>query len=84
MGHRAVPAWPEDLAAFVGSATDTPDKAGLAKASAIALADYFNHKSRLANPPATEDGIVIDHMMAAEEDGDTLSLAKLISNAVPH
>ena len=77
-------AWPEDLAAFVGSATDTPDKAGLAEASAIALADYFAIiiKSRLANPPATEDVTVIDHMMAAEEDGDTLSLAKLISNAV--
>ena len=72
------------MAAFVGSATDTPDKAGLAEASAIALTDYFAGiiESRRANPPAPEDVTVIDHMMAAEEDGDTLSLAELISNAV--
>ncbi|MEC8774446.1 MAG: cytochrome P450, partial [Pseudomonadota bacterium] len=72
------------MAAFVGSATDTPDKAGLAEASAIALTDYFAGiiESRRANPPAPEDVTVINHMMAAEEDGDTLSLAELISNAV--
>jgi len=72
------------LAAFVGSATDAPDKPGLAEASAVALTDYFPGiiESRRANPPAPEDVTVIDHMMAAEEDGDTLSLAELISNAV--
>ena len=72
------------MAAFVGSATDTPDKAGLAEASAIALTDYFAGiiESRRANLPAPEDVTVIDHMMAAEEDGDTLSLAELITNAV--
>ena len=77
-------AWSEDVAAFVGSAADTPDKAGLAEASAVALTDYFAGiiESRRANPPAPEEVTVIDHMMAAEEDGDTLSLAELISNAV--
>ncbi|MEE2689263.1 MAG: cytochrome P450 [Pseudomonadota bacterium] len=77
-------AWSEDLATFVGSATDTPNKVRLAEASAIALTDYFatTIEMRRTHPPAAKDVTVIDHMMAAEEDGDTLSLAELISNAV--
>lgn len=77
-------AWSEDLAPFVGSATDTPDKIGLAENSAQALTEYFTGilEARRANPPKPEDVTIIDHMMAAEEDGDTLSLAELISNAV--
>ena len=77
-------AWSEDLAPFVGSATDTPDKAGLAEQSARDLTEYFTGilENRRASPPGPEDTTIIDHMMAAEEDGDTLSLAELISNAV--
>lgn len=77
-------AWSEDLAPFVGSATDTPDKAGLAERSAQDLTEYFTGiiEARRIRPPAPEDVTVIDHMMAAEEDGDSLSLAELISNAV--
>ena len=77
-------AWSEDLAPFVGSATDTPDKAGLAEQSARDLTEYFTGilENRRANPPGSEDTTIIDHMMAAEEDSDTLSLAELISNAV--
>jgi len=77
-------AWSEDLAPFVGSAMDTPDKAGLAEQSARDLTEYFTGilENRRANPPGPEDTTIINHMMAAEEDGDTLSLAELISNAV--
>ena len=77
-------AWSEDLAPFVGSATDTPDKVALAERSAQDLTEYFTGilENRRANPPSPEDTTIIDHMMAAEEDGDTLSLAELISNAV--
>ena len=77
-------AWSEDLAPFVKSATDTPDKAGLAEQSARDLTEYFTGilENRRASPPGPEDTTIIDHMMAAEEDGDTLSLAELISNAV--
>ena len=77
-------AWSEDLAPFVGSATDTLDKAGLAEQSARDLTEYFTGimENRRASPPGPEDTTIIDQMMAAEEDGDTLSLAELISTAV--
>ncbi len=77
-------AWSEDLAPFVGSATATPDKLGLAENSAKAMSAYFADiiRDRRAHPPAPEDVTIIDHMIAAEEGGDTLSLAELISNCV--
>ncbi len=77
-------AWSEDLAPFVGSATDTPDKERLAESAARALTEYFHGiiETRRKSPPAPEDVTVIDHMIAAEDSGDSLSLAELISNCV--
>lgn len=77
-------AWSEDLAPFVGSATATPDKVSLAESSSQALTEYFARiiEARRRSPPGPEDVTVIDHMIAAEEEGDTLSLAELISNCV--
>ena len=77
-------AWAVDLAPFVGSATDTPDKLALAERSARALASYFASiiEERRLRPPKPEDVTVIDHMVVAEEEGDTLSLAELKSNCV--
>ena len=43
-------AWSENLAAFVGSATDAPDKAGLAEASSVALTDILPVLSSRAVP----------------------------------
>jgi len=76
--------WSEDLAPFVGSATDTPDKVALAESSSRALTDYFADiiAERRKTLPKMEDVNVIDHMIAAEEEGDTLSHAELISNCV--
>ncbi len=77
-------AWSEDLVPFVGSATDTPDKVGLAESSSRALTEYFAGiiEARRRNPPGPADITVIDHMIAAEEEGDTLTQAELIANAV--
>ena len=48
------------------------------------MTEYFTGimENRRASPPGPEDTTIIDQMMAAEEDGDTLSLAELISTAV--
>lgn len=76
--------WSEELAPFVGSATATPDKIGLAERSARALTAYCREiiEARRANPPAPKDVTIIDHMIAAEDGGDSLSLAELIANCV--
>ena len=75
------------MAAFVGSATVSHRIRLAWRKQARHRADLslfcgIIQQSRRANPPAPEDVTVLDHMMPAEEDGDTLSLAELISNAV--
>ena len=48
------------------------------------LTEYFAGiiEARRRNPPRPEDVAAIDHMIAAEEEGDTLTQAELIANAV--
>ena len=76
--------WSKELAPFVGSALETLDKVGPAERSARALTEYFTGviEARRADPPAEEDEAIIDLMIRAEEEGDTLDLAELISNCV--
>ena len=77
-------AWSNDLAAFVGSALETPDKRIRAQRSVVVMTEYFREviSRRRRYPPAGPDTTIIDLLIAAEERGDALSEAELVANAV--
>lgn len=74
--------WSDDLATFVGSALETPDKRDRAEASVQAMTAYFRDiiAHRRKHPP--EDATIIDNLIAAEEQGAVLDEATLVASCV--
>ncbi|MFT6583893.1 MAG: cytochrome P450 [Alphaproteobacteria bacterium] len=74
--------WSDDLATFVGSALETPDKRDLAENSVIAMTAYFKDiiAHRRKNPP--QDGTIIDNLIAVQGRGDVLDEATLVASSV--
>jgi cytochrome P450 len=68
--------WSDELATFVGSARDTPDKRDRAEAAIGEMADYF--RAQIARRRADPRDDILSALVAAEESGDFLSEAELI------
>jgi cytochrome P450 len=77
-----IKAWSDDLATFVGSALETPDKRDLAEASVRAMTAYFTDiiAHRRKYPP--QDGTIIDNLIAVQGRGDVLDEATLVASCV--
>jgi cytochrome P450 len=74
--------WSDDLATFVGSALETPDKRDRAEGSVRAMTSYFKDiiAHRRKHPP--ESATIIDNLIAAEDHGEVLDEATLISSCI--
>ncbi len=72
--------WSDELALFIGSATSAPDKWDRAQRSLIAMEEYFARliEVRRANP---QDDLLTT-LIRAEEEGDRLTSAELLTNAL--
>ncbi|MBT5111044.1 MAG: cytochrome P450 [Rhodospirillaceae bacterium] len=77
-----IKAWSDDLATFVGSALETPDKRDRAESSVRAMTAYFKDiiAYRRKHPP--EESTIIDNLIAAEEHGAVLDEATLVASCV--
>lgn len=77
-----IKAWSDDLATFVGSALETPDKRDRAESSVRAMTAYFKDilAHRRKHPP--EESTIIDNLIAAEEHGAVLDEATLVASCV--
>ncbi len=68
--------WSDELASFVGSAQEMPDKRGRAEAAIGEMAEYF--RAQIARRRADPGDDILSALIAAEERGASLSEAELI------
>ncbi len=72
--------WSDRLAAYIGGAVDERDNFSEARAGLASLVDYFGSLLRERRRRPGDD--LIDLMLRAEHEGDTLSEEEVVSNCV--
>jgi hypothetical protein len=72
--------WSDDLAVFIGSARDVPDKYARAERGTLEMAAYF--RSLIAERRAEPRDDFVSRMIAARDQGDALSEDELVASCL--